>query len=56
MIFTICKILSFCNIDYAIPGVDVSSLAGKCKEIASNMCHDDSLVLDENGCVSYEHG
>lgn len=35
--YNISKILSFCNIDYAIPGVDVSTLAGKCKEI-SKIC------------------
>lgn len=54
--YNISKILSFCNIDYAIPGVDVSTLAGKCKEISKNMCHDDALVLYENSCVKYEHG
>lgn len=54
--YNISKILSFCNIDYAIPGVDGSTLAGKCKEISKNMCHDDALVLDENSCVKYEHG
>ena len=39
-----------------VPCVDVSTLAGKCKEISKNMCHDDALVLDENSCVKYEHG
>lgn len=54
--YNISKILSFCNIDYAIPGVDVSTLAGKCKEISKNMCHGDALILYENGCIAYEHG
>lgn len=54
--YNISKILSFCNIDYAIPGVDVSTLAGKCKEISKNMCHDDALIFYENGCIAYEHG
>lgn len=54
--YNISKVLSLINFDQTVPGVDVSTLAGKCKEIASNMCHDDALILYENGCISYEHG
>lgn len=54
--YNISKVLSLINFDQAVPGVDVSTLAGKCKEISKNMCHDDALVLDERGCVIYEHG
>ena len=54
--YNISKILSAYNKEFPFPGVDVSLLAGKCKEISMNMCHDDSLVLDINGCVTYEHG
>lgn len=54
--YNISKVLSLINFDQAVLGVDVSTLAGKCKEISKNMCHDDALVLDERGCVIYEHG
>ena len=54
--YNISKVLSLINFDQTVLGVDVSTLAGKCKEISKNMCHDDALVLDENSCVKYEHG
>ena len=54
--YNISKVLSLINFDQTVLGVDVSTLAGKCKEISKNMFHDDSLILYENGCVAYEHG
>ena len=54
--YNISKVLSLINFDQTVPGVDVSTLAGKCKEISKNMCHDDALLLYENGCIAYEHG
>ena len=54
--YNISKVLSLINFDQTVSGVDVSTLSAKCKEIALNMCHDDELALDNNGCVSYEHG
>ena len=54
--YNISKVLSLINFDQTVPGVDVSTLAGKCKEISKNMCHDDALILYENGCIAYEHG
>lgn len=54
--YNISKVLSLINFDQTVPGVDVSTLAGKCKEISKNMCHDDALIFYENGCIAYEHG
>lgn len=54
--YNISKVLSLINFYQTVPGVDVSTLAGKCKEISKNMCHDDALILYENGCIAYEHG
>ena len=54
--YNISKVLSLINFDQAVPSVDVSTLAGKCKEISKNMCHDDAIVFDSNGCVRFEHG
>lgn len=54
--YNISKVLSLINFDQTVLGVDVSTLAGKCKEILKNMCHDDALILYENGCIAYEHG
>lgn len=54
--YNISKVLSLINFDQTVPGVDVSTLAGKCKEISKNMCHDDALILFEIGCIAYEHG
>lgn len=54
--YNISKVLSLINFDQTVPGIDVSTLARKCKEISKNMCHDDALILYENGCIAYEHG
>lgn len=54
--YNISKVLSLINFDQTVLDVDVSTLAGKCKEISKNMCHDDALILYENGCIAYEHG